>query len=67
MEDTLITSPNERAAYSEEVSEEIMKNILAIQLLQSWFDEDEQEQRETLSLLRAALDEDRLSDRPLFS
>jgi len=65
MENTLLTAPNERTVHSEEVDEQIEKNQAAIRLLQSWF--DEQEQRETLSLLQVALDEDRLSDRPLFS
>ncbi|WP_449417417.1 hypothetical protein [Phormidium nigroviride] len=36
-------------------------------LLQSWIDEgDEQEQTETAEYLRKVLDEDRLSNRPLF-
>lgn len=39
----------------------------AVALLQSWYDEDEGEQRETWEQLRAALDKDRLSDRKLFS
>lgn len=38
----------------------------AIALLQSWCDEDAQEQRETWTFLKIALDEDRLSDRKLF-
>jgi hypothetical protein len=39
----------------------------AVALLQSWYDEDAGEQREAWEHLRAALDEDRLSDRKLFS
>lgn len=39
----------------------------AVDLLQSWFDEDPQAQRETWEYLKVALDEDRLSDRKLFS
>jgi hypothetical protein len=36
-------------------------------LLQSWVDEEDgQEQRETWAFLRQALDDDRLSNRPLF-
>lgn len=35
-------------------------------LLESWVHEDAQEQRETGEYLVRALDEDRLSDRPLF-
>ena len=34
----------------------------AIALLQSWCDEDAQEQRETWAFLKTALDEDRLSE-----
>ncbi len=42
-------------------------NQAAIDLLRSWREEgDEQEQRETWEFLQTALDEDRLSDRPLF-
>lgn len=38
-----------------------------VALIESWEnDPDETEQRETLSFLRRALDEDRLSDRKLF-
>lgn len=39
----------------------------AIALLQSWYDEDAGEQREMWERLQASLDEDRLSDRKLFS
>ncbi|MCY7276541.1 MAG: DUF104 domain-containing protein [Phormidesmis sp. CAN_BIN44] len=43
-------------------------NQAAIDLLRSWREEgDEQEQRETWEFLQQSLDEDRLSDRPLFS
>ncbi len=42
------------------------ENIAAIQLLQSWRNEDAEEQRETWDFLRKALDEDRLSDRKFF-
>jgi tetratricopeptide (TPR) repeat protein len=38
----------------------------AVSLLQSWNEEDPKEQRETWRYLKAALDEDRLSDRKLF-
>ena len=67
MRDTLTTSPDDPAFILEEDAEQAAKNIAAIRLLQSWFEEDEQEQRETLAHLRVALDEDRLSDRPVFS
>lgn len=47
--------------------ERIERNQAAIQLLQSWIDEgDEEEQRETGEFLMRALDEDRLSDRKLY-
>ena len=38
----------------------------AIELLQSWFGDDSEEQRETWEHLKKTLDEDRLSDRKLF-
>ena len=37
-----------------------------IQLLRSWREGDEQEQRNTWEYLKQALDEDRLSERKLF-
>lgn len=40
-------------------------NVIA--LLESWRDEDAQEQRETLNYLMKALDEDRPSSRKLFA
>lgn len=39
----------------------------AIKLLQSWREDDEQEQKETWEYLKQALEQDRLSDRKLFS
>lgn len=63
MQDTVLPAAKEAAISPEEQME---KNRAAIQLLQSWFDEDEAEQRDTLAKLRIALDEDRLSDRLLF-
>ena len=44
-------------------ADQIEKNQAAIQLLRSWREGDEQEQRETWEYLKKALDEDRLSDR----
>lgn len=38
----------------------------AIALLQSWYEDDPQEQKETWEYLKVALDEDRLSSRKLF-
>lgn len=43
------------------------KNKNAIHLLEMWSEGDEQEQKETWQFLKVALDEDRLSDRKLFS
>ena len=37
-----------------------------LQLLQSWEDDDPEEQRETWEYLKVALDEDRLGSRKLF-
>ncbi|SRR6266849_2425028 len=42
------------------------KNSALIQLLRSWREGDEQEQRKTWEYLKQALDEDRLSERKLF-
>ena len=42
------------------------KNADAIRLLEAWSQGDEEEQQETWQFLKAALDEDRLSDRKLF-
>ncbi|HKV32750.1 MAG TPA: hypothetical protein VJP89_00365 [Pyrinomonadaceae bacterium] len=38
----------------------------AISLLESWYDEDEDEQKASWNLIKAALERDRLSDRKLF-
>ena len=42
------------------------KNHALIQLLRSWREGDEQEQRSTWEYLKQTLDEDRLSERKLF-
>jgi hypothetical protein len=42
------------------------KSLALIQLLKSWREGDEQEQRSTWEYLKQALDEDRLSERKLF-
>jgi hypothetical protein len=42
------------------------KNRALIQLLRSWREGDEQEQRSTWEYLKQALDEDRMSERKLF-
>lgn len=45
---------------------QLRKNYALIQLLRSWREGDEQEQRSTWKYLQQALDEDRLSERKLF-
>ena len=45
---------------------QIERNQAAIALLNSWMEEDEEEQRETFAFLKRALDEDRPSYRKLF-
>ncbi len=47
--------------------EQIRRNQAVIALLNAWEHEDAQEQRETLEFLMRALDEDRPSNRKLFS
>lgn len=49
-------------------AEQAQKNQAAINLLDSWLDDDEDaaEHQQTWDFLKIALDEDRLSDRPLF-
>ncbi|HBE27759.1 MAG TPA: hypothetical protein DDW25_02595 [Ktedonobacter sp.] len=42
------------------------RNRALIQLLKSWREGDEQEQRSTWEYLKQALDKDRLSERKLF-
>lgn len=49
-------------------AEQARKNQAAIDLLDSWLDdtEDASEHQQAWDFLKTALDEDRLSDRPLF-
>jgi hypothetical protein len=49
-------------------AEQVRKNQAALDLLDSWLDdnEDASEHQQAWDFLKAALDEDRLSDRPLF-
>lgn len=49
-------------------AEQAQKNQAAIALLDSWLDEDEDasEHQQAWDFLKVALDQDRLSDRPLF-
>ena len=49
-------------------AEQAQKNQAAINLLDSWLDEDEDatEHQQTWDYLQKAMDEDRLSDRPLY-
>lgn len=65
------TSLGKIEAVTEEAARQaqIEKNQGLIALLDSWADGDEEdaaEQRETWEYLERVLDEDRLSDRPLF-
>jgi len=49
-------------------AEQMQKNQELIEWYRKWAEEgDEEEQRETLEYLQKALDEDRLSNRPLFA
>jgi hypothetical protein len=50
-------------------AEQAQKNQAAINLLDSWLDdkEDAAEHQQTWDFLKIALDEDRLSDRPLHN
>jgi hypothetical protein len=55
------------SATSSPTSHSTAVNQAAIDLLRSWREEgDETDQRETWEFLKEALDDDRLSDRPLF-
>ena len=49
-------------------AEQLRKNQAAIDLLDSWLEEEEDasEHQQAWDFLKTALDEDRLSDRPLF-
>ena len=46
--------------------EQILRNQAVVDLLNSWEQEDPEEQRETLEYLVKALDQDRPSSRKLF-
>jgi len=48
------------------ISEDQLKRQKAIQLLESFYDEDPEEQKKEWEYLKKALDEDRLSDRKFF-
>lgn len=63
----LSTEPMETVVTEMSQAERMQRNQGAIELLRSWEEEgDEQEQTETWEYLRRVLDEDRLSNRPLF-
>jgi siroheme synthase (precorrin-2 oxidase/ferrochelatase) len=48
-------------------AEQLARNLAVIELLHEWREEgNEEEERESFENLKRALDEDRLSDRPLF-
>ncbi len=62
---TISRSEIEKKELSQSITQS-QKNNALIQLLRSWREGDEQEQRNTWEYLRQALDEDRLSERKLF-
>jgi hypothetical protein len=69
----LAYEPPSSASQSEIENKELLqsepqsqKTLALIQLLRSWREGDEQEQRSTWEYLKQALDEDRLSERKLF-
>jgi hypothetical protein len=67
--DVVVNNPRQKlqiVAKEREQTQQMRKNQAAIELLRSWRQGDEQEQRETLAYLKRVLDEDRLSDRKLF-
>jgi hypothetical protein len=67
--DSVVNNPRRNlqiVAKERQLTKQMQKNQAAIELLRSWRQGDEQEQRETLAYLKRALDEDRLSDRKLF-
>ena len=51
----------------EGTEEQRRKNQAVLQLLQTWRTTDAQEQAETWTIIKSALEEDRLSDRPCFN
>jgi hypothetical protein len=69
-----VTEKDETLAEGTELHDESAKEMAlpatnvesAIALLQSWCDEDAEEQRETWEFLKTALEQDRLSNRKLF-
>ncbi len=66
---TMVYRPKDQDTHVIEIegtAAQSLKNQAAIELLKAWRAEDAQEQRETWTVVKAALEEDRLSDRPLF-
>ncbi len=57
---------SEYPTYPNTTITEAQKNRALIQLLRSWREGDEQEQKNTWEYLKQALDEDRSSERKLF-
>lgn len=53
-------------AVEEGIEEQRRRNKAVIDLLDSWEQDDPEEQRETWALLKQTIDEDRLSYRKLF-
>ena len=56
-----------RNSQDEQRQEQIRRNQNVIELLNAWEHEDPDEQRETVELLMRTLDEDRTSNRRLFT
>jgi hypothetical protein len=76
LEQYLLQSAHQQGISLEAMTLQVLTNSIpidqkqaeAVNLLQSWLDdEDDEEQQETGRYLLQALDEDRLSDRKLFS
>lgn len=61
----LLQDPQAQAQELERLAQ-AERNRACIEVLDTWLEEDEQEQRESWEFLKKALDEDRLSDRKLY-
>lgn len=74
LEQYLLHEASERGISLEAMTLQVLTNSIstkqkqtqAVKLLQSWLDDEDDEQQETGQYLIRALDEDRLSDRRLF-
>jgi len=74
LEQYLLREANQHGLSVEALAVQLLTNSIlpkqkqteAVNLLQSWIDEDDEEQQETGQYLTQALDDDRLSERKLF-